>query len=222
MAELRDLFNYSPRVIHPQMRMASQTRSWKEIIDNPTGQLYTFPLFTKGYCARLLELLEATGRFDVIGATYAVPEIRLTTVSKLLMEHYVNVYSRHVLPIIDEIYGLADHFDVVRVPFVNKYTMETVQKMDRHWDAHATLSLSVNLNDDYEGGGLYFHEYDYNAKVAGVGYGILFPSMLTHEHEALPITAGKRYAFTAWLSSTKADVQADEAWVVKTPDRTDI
>jgi hypothetical protein len=210
------IFQYTPEMVDPRLLEAQATDRLAEVIEKPVFGIYTFPLLTPAYCADLIEVCEATGRFAVSrGATYAVPELRFTLVSKLLMQAYMKLCTAHVLHVIDHLWGLADHFDVVRVPFVCKYTMDTVQHMDRHHDAHATLSLSVNLNHGYEGGGLYFPAWDYNAREVPVGHCILFHSMLSHEHEALPITAGTRYSLVGWLSSTKAEVSADEAWVLR-------
>jgi hypothetical protein len=216
MAELKDVYNYSPRIIDPAMLDAASNGRVGDVVSNPAEGIYTFPLYTPDYCSRFIEVCEATGRFDVSdGATYAVPELRLTIISKLVMEAYLAVIGRFILPVIEEIWEVGDHFDLFRVPFICRYNMETVQHMNRHHDAHAVISLSVNLNNEYEGGGLYFHRQDFNCRDIPIGHCIMFPSMLTHEHEALPITAGVRYGLTCWLSSTKADTRADEGWVVR-------
>ena len=214
--ELADIFNVSPRIIHPAMLEAFATGEFGKIISSPAPGLHVFPLYTEDYCAKLIEVADATGRFQTErGATYAVPELRLNVISKLVMQAYVAVATRFILPVIDEIYLLGDHFDVFRVPFICRYSPDTATEMGRHHDAHATLSLAISLNDGYEGGAVYFNAQDFNNRDVPVGYATMFPSMLTHEHEVLPITGGERYSLTCWLSSTKADRGADEAWVIK-------
>jgi len=211
---LADVFHASPHIIHPAMLEALATGSIASVIDNPAPGVHTFPLYTEAYCRALIEVADATGGFfQDEGATYAVPELRLTYISNLVMSAYVEVAGRFILPAIEEIYGLGEHFDVFRVPFICKYTQETATQMERHHDAHGVLSVAISLNREFEGGAIYFNAQDFNNKDVPVGYATLFPSLLTHEHEVLPITAGTRYSLTCWLNSTKAFKDADEAWV---------
>ena len=217
--ELADIFNISPRIIHPAMLEAASTGDFAGLVTSPAPGIHVFPLYNEEYCAKLIEVAEATGRFQVeAGATYAVPELRLTVISKLVMQAYVAAATRFVLPVIDEIYDLGHHFDVFRVPFICRYSPDTATEMGRHHDAHATLSLAISLNRAFEGGAVYFNGVDFNNRDVPVGYATMFPSLLTHEHEVLPVTGGVRYSLTCWLSSTKADRAADESWVIKPGD----
>jgi len=215
--DLADIFQASPRIMHPAMMDAFTTGDLAGIIENPADGIHVFPLFNEGYCKKLIEVAEATGQFHREDAnTYAVPELRFTLISKLLMQAYVDVATRFILPVIEEVWGLGDHFDVFRVPFICRYSTDTVTEMGRHFDAHGLLSLAVPLNNEYEGGSVFFNKQGFNNKDVPPGYATMFPSMLTHEHEVLPVTSGIRYSMTAWLNSTKADQAADESWAIRT------
>jgi predicted 2-oxoglutarate/Fe(II)-dependent dioxygenase YbiX len=58
--------------------------------------------------------------------------------------------------------------------------------------------MTINLNaEEYSGGDLVFPEYSREAFRAPTGGAIVFSCSLTHE--ALPVTAGNRYAFLPFL-----------------------
>jgi predicted 2-oxoglutarate/Fe(II)-dependent dioxygenase YbiX len=60
------------------------------------------------------------------------------------------------------------------------------------------VAISVNLNEDYEGGELRFPEYSPHLYRAPGGSAIVFPCELLHE--VLPVTRGMRYAVTMFLA----------------------
>lgn len=59
--------------------------------------------------------------------------------------------------------------------------------------AHRCFAMSVHLNDDYEGGGVSFPEYNPQGYKTGKGGAVVFSCTLMHE--ALPVTRGSRYVF---------------------------
>jgi predicted 2-oxoglutarate/Fe(II)-dependent dioxygenase YbiX len=60
------------------------------------------------------------------------------------------------------------------------------------------VSCSVQLNDDFEDGGLSF--FNNSVKIEQKkGTGIFFPSNWMYPHQALPVTKGTRYALVTWL-----------------------
>lgn len=63
---------------------------------------------------------------------------------------------------------------------------------------HRRFAVTINLNaEDYEGGDLRFPEYGANTYRGPTGGAVVFSCSLLHE--ALPVTAGKRYAFVPFL-----------------------
>lgn len=61
-----------------------------------------------------------------------------------------------------------------------------------------TLSVSINLNDDYEGGEFAFFNREIIAKNPK-GSVIVFPSNFMYPHEVMPVTKGTRYSIITWL-----------------------
>lgn len=80
-------------------------------------------------------------------------------------------------------------------PAVRKYEVHVVNQMDLHYDLE-TVAMVGYLNKEFEGGGTNFPRW--NMTVGGhtdviPGSVVLYPGGISHEHKALPITAGKRY-----------------------------
>ena len=61
-----------------------------------------------------------------------------------------------------------------------------------------TLSCSIILNDDYEGGKLKFFNGNYEVE-AKKGDMILFPSNFMFPHQVTPVTKGVRYSIVTWI-----------------------
>ncbi|MBA3939751.1 MAG: peroxiredoxin [Sphingopyxis sp.] len=63
--------------------------------------------------------------------------------------------------------------------------------------AHRRFAVTINLNDDFDGGELRFPEFGRRTYRAPVGGAIVFGCGLLHE--ATPVTRGRRYAFLPFL-----------------------
>ena len=70
--------------------------------------------------------------------------------------------------------------------------------VDTSSDQHRTLSCSLILNDDYEGGEISFlnGEIKPNLKKGDL---LIFPSSFTYPHQVLPIKKGIRYSIITWI-----------------------
>jgi predicted 2-oxoglutarate/Fe(II)-dependent dioxygenase YbiX len=79
---------------------------------------------------------------------------------------------------------------------------KTGQFYTEHTDSHAsvprTLSCSIALNDDYEGGEFAFFGRELTYKIPK-GSAILFPSNFMYPHEIMPVTKGTRYSIITWF-----------------------
>ncbi len=67
---------------------------------------------------------------------------------------------------------------------------------------HRAFALTINLNDDYDGGGLRFPEYGGALYVTPPGGAIVFSCSLLHE--AVPVTRGTRYVALSFLVDPQA------------------
>jgi len=83
---------------------------------------------------------------------------------------------------------------------------EETNKFHWHIDDHPifprVLSVSVFLNDDYEGGELEFKEFGIKV-TPRAGEIIVFCSGFPYMHQVLPVTRGIRYAVVKWYEYAK-------------------
>lgn len=76
-------------------------------------------------------------------------------------------------------------------------------KFQEHVDHYSgglrTLSISILLNNDFEGGKLSFWQGRHTPKsFDGIGDACVFPSNLCFPHQVEPITKGERYSMVIW------------------------
>jgi predicted 2-oxoglutarate/Fe(II)-dependent dioxygenase YbiX len=64
--------------------------------------------------------------------------------------------------------------------------------------------LTLNLNDDYDGGESLFPEYGHNRYRAAPGAGLVFSSALLHQ--AAPVTKGQKFALVTFFSGRALDM----------------
>ncbi|MEL7314761.1 MAG: GlcNAc-transferase family protein, partial [Cyanobacteria bacterium J06559_3] len=62
---------------------------------------------------------------------------------------------------------------------------------------HRRVAMTLNLNDDYDGGGLNFPEYGNAVYRPEAGGAVIFPCSLMHQ--ALPVTSGQRFMMVSFF-----------------------
>jgi len=70
---------------------------------------------------------------------------------------------------------------------------------DQSSNFNRAISISILLNDDFEGGEIAFFNRQYIPKVTKY-QAIVFPANFAYPHEVLPIHSGTRYSLIAWAS----------------------
>jgi predicted 2-oxoglutarate/Fe(II)-dependent dioxygenase YbiX len=73
------------------------------------------------------------------------------------------------------------------------------EHIDHYGGANRTLSSSIVLNQDYEGGALRFWQGQYPVPDLNTGDAVVFPSNFCYPHEVQPVTAGTRYVLITWF-----------------------
>ena len=89
--------------------------------------------------------------------------------------------------------------------FLIKYDQKRQNELKLHNDA-SLVSGSIKLNDDYEGGELYFPRQRFSNQNIPVGKCILFPSQVTHGHSSIKLLSGTKYSMTIWTQRFTGDV----------------
>lgn len=109
--------------------------------------------------------------------------------------------KRRIVPEIKRAY----QFDVTRIErdIVACYLAEDAAHFRAHRDnttkgtAHRRFAVSINLNDDFEGGALSFPEYSNTQYKIPAGAAVVFSCNLLHK--VIPVTRGERFAYLPFL-----------------------
>ena len=192
------LFKYDPELIDATVRAGDPAA----ILREEAEQIYAFRLFTPEFCRLLVEEAEHRGCWETgewKEDNPNAPDIKEVSLADTtqhlesmgLERVYEEVVRRHVVPLVNHVWPV---FKVQKIdpPYVLKYDADAIRTMDLHYDLE-TVTLVVYLNDEFEGGGTYFPRWRYSTGKRAPGSAIMYPGGLSHVHEGLPITSGRRY-----------------------------
>lgn len=182
------------------------------LVNEVAEQLYHFQLYTEAYCQCLIEEAEHLGQWETNLEKVAEPHPMFpendemvdicepdTTISfdemPGLSAVYAQVIRQHVQPIVETLWTTfkLQKWDT---PEIRKYEPEVVNQMDLHYDLETVAFVTYLGGPTFVGGGTYFPRW--NLTVGShlnvqQGSAIVYPGGVSHEHSALPITAGVRY-----------------------------
>lgn len=193
------LYRYDPGFLDPALRTGERLPAYREVAE----QIYLFKLFTDEFCRLLIEEAEHSARWrteaDVEDNPYAegVDEVCEPDTTQHLERMggldrvYDEVVRQHLQPFME---GMWRTFKLKKVsrPYILKYSADAIRDMKMHHDLE-TLTLVCYLNTEFEGGGTHFPRWSYTTGKQAPGTAILYPGGLSHEHEGLAITSGRRY-----------------------------
>lgn len=182
----------------------------KTDIFNEVGQdIWSMPFFSSEFCKYLIELAEKqnnwskgvydNGEFDKrINNVENIPtqDIHLTDLKlNHFWKHVVDTYFKKIM-----IHLYTYYIKDYHIAFIVKYDYENGQRsLKPHHDASVyTINVALNSSDEYTGGGVNFLSKKLFFLNKNPGYLLLHPGRVTHYHEALPITSGKRYVLVSF------------------------
>jgi predicted 2-oxoglutarate/Fe(II)-dependent dioxygenase YbiX/peroxiredoxin len=179
----------------------------------PVPVLWLPDVFEPGLCRTLIEAYEKNGGAesgfmrDVDGKTKLVHDYwhkrrrDYTVEDAVLIKSIQNRVLRRIKPEIHKVH----HFDATRMEryLVACYRAEDGGHFRPHRDnttkgtAHRRFAVSINLNNDFEGGDLSFPEFSPREFRPPVGGAVVFSCSLLHA--VSPVTRGRRFAFLPFL-----------------------
>jgi 2-oxoglutarate-Fe(II)-dependent oxygenase superfamily protein len=173
-------------------------RDFGLVAEEVCADVIAVPFLTTAFCRVLVHFARSLGNFscDASKDAFAAPELKLHELSPMIEGVIRRSVVRHLAPLIYWKWGMVPA--LIHRPFLIRYSLETKAAMGRHHDMRSDVSISVNLNDEFGGGGLFFVRQGYSTGKLPVGTAVLFPGRVTHLHEALPITCGERIVLTIW------------------------
>ncbi|MCP3390675.1 2OG-Fe(II) oxygenase [Bradyrhizobium sp. CCGB12] len=169
-------------------------------------------VFDRAFCRRLIDLYDVTGGRE-IGLIENQGKIleRTDTNFRKRLDYYISdqptlqqtrdLLQRRLLPIVYR----AFQFNTTRIEryLVGCYDAATGGYFRPHRDntspvvAHRRFAVTINLNEDYEGGNLRFPEFGHQTFRAPPGDAIVFSCSLLHE--VTSVTRDRRYVFLSFL-----------------------
>jgi hypothetical protein len=160
--------------------------------------LLVLPFWTESMCAAVVRAAEEVGGF-ASDPDDPVPghEVSVAVISPKLFDELQNDIGVRIWPQLRSVWPLVDYYGV-RDAFVIKYSSDTQTELRLHHDV-AQVSASVKLNDGYVGAELDFPRQKYTNADVPVGSLLVWPSLVTHPHQTLPLTAGVKYGLTIWF-----------------------
>lgn len=182
-------------------------------IDVPAPVLILPEVFEPDFCKQLIAVYEARGGAEsgfmreVDGKTVEIRDSKHKVRRDVLLEDQALIRQiqvrihRRVAPEIRKVHQfLATRMERYLVAC---YAAEEHGHFRAHRDnttkgtAHRRFAVSINLNDEFEGGEIGFPEYGPKSFKLPTGTACVFSCSLLHQ--VSPVTAGKRYAFLPFL-----------------------
>ncbi|MEN9644396.1 MAG: Synechococcus phage [Actinomycetota bacterium] len=161
-------------------------------------ELYTVPFWTPSFCSTIIRAAEAVGAFE-LQPDDPVPghEVSLAVISPRLFEQVEIDLGRRIWPQLQEVWPFIDYHGL-RDVFVIKYELGQQEHLRMHHDV-AQVSASAKLNEGYEGAVLDFPRQGVDNRSVPVGELVVWPSLVTHPHQATPLQSGVKYGLTVWF-----------------------
>lgn len=162
------------------------------------NEIYAVPFWTPGFCDTVIRAAEAVGAFE-LQPDDPVPghEVSLAVISPRLFEQVEIDLGRRIWPQLQEVWPFIDYHGL-RDVFVIKYELGQQEHLRLHHDV-AQVSASAKLNDGYEGAVLDFPRQVVDNRSVPVGELVVWPSLVTHPHQATPLQSGVKYGLTVWF-----------------------
>ena len=162
------------------------------------NEVYTVPFWTPRFCDTVIRAAEAVGAFE-LQPDDPVPghEVSLAVISPRLFEQVEIDLGRRIWPQLQEAWPFIDYHGL-RDVFVIKYELGQQEHLRMHHDV-APVAASVKVNEGYEGAVLDFPRQGVDNRAVPVGELVVWPSLVTHPHQATQLLSGVKYGLTVWF-----------------------
>jgi peroxiredoxin/predicted 2-oxoglutarate/Fe(II)-dependent dioxygenase YbiX len=201
------------KAVFEQLRCLRHPGRPAAVAEVPVPVLWLPKVFEPGLCRALIAAYEKHGGTesgfmrDVDGKTKLIHDAShkrrrdFTVEDPATIKAIQNRILRRIKPEIHKVH----HFDATRMEryLVACYRAEDGGHFRPHRDnttrgtAHRRFAVSINLNDDFEGGDLSFPEFGPRTFRPPVGGAVVFSCSLMHA--VSPVTQGRRFAFLPFL-----------------------
>ncbi len=195
--------------LHDEIYWAKENDKLYYIIEEPTWEVYQFPLFKKKLCDMIVEEFKHFNCFlgEEQGPNKSMPYTTTDTGLDCIPGiknskdtpigyFYRDIQNLYVKPILDLVWKWEprDWYS----SWVARYLPNEQAYLKPHFDSSTCASI-VSLNDKYKGGGTWFERQKITID-REPGWCTIHPSQLTHRHAGRRITEGERYILVTFIS----------------------
>jgi hypothetical protein len=173
----------------------------KEGLTEHMNGVYSFPLFSKEYCEKLVNEFTEAEYIPNLEEPYAaqIPEVtlkdRVPDLFALVEEMFMDIVCKLSLVL----YGVEP--STLHTAQLAKYDVGNTSMGNWHIDQDSDVTLTIALSDSHEGGGTVIKPYGSLQEVLvpqlPVGHGLLFRGK-NYLHKGLPVTKGTRNLLVFW------------------------
>lgn len=178
-------------------------------VDQPCPDVFWFPILTETFANQLIEEMEHFGEWSggrhedkrLSGGYENVPtdDIHMNQIG--FERHWLHFLKEYIVPVNNRVYP-GYHSEARSIMnFVVKYDPNRQYYLRPHHDS-STYTINVALTRpgiDHGGGGCRFIRYNCQVTDTRIGWSFMHPGRLTHYHEGLPVTWGKRYIMISFI-----------------------
>lgn len=205
--------SYNTSRLHPDLwQLPDNPQDWEEkylhenysrifdedLYEEPCPDVYRFPLFSERLGAELVAEAERYGRWSREHHEAGAEALGLSLLG--LEPTWLGALRRFLAPVAQKLYpGYHTKGRAVLSSVVRYRPPAGPPTPPARGPPAATVTVSLALNGDYQGGGWRFPRYECAVPGPPPGWALLHPGRLTHRPEALPPRTGTRYALVTLL-----------------------
>ena len=182
-----------------QPLLAEGAFEWIELADGILGMPFLDP-DARRWIAAEAERLDSLWK-PLPGDNVPGDELRLNVLDLALRDWLEKTLSERLPPIVEQRWKPArwplSKTGGVKDAFLIRYSAEGQASIRLHED-RSYFSCSVRLRTACAGGELYFPRQNFNDALVPSGWLLLWPSRITHPHQVLPVSKGRRVSLVVW------------------------
>jgi len=200
---------WAQQYLHPDFLKSID--NWKALnVNEPCKWTFEFPFVNELFCEHLLEEVLNINDWSP-GGDLEIKDKRINNIENVptqdihmkqigFRKQWNSIIKTYIAPLVSHLYS-PFKTNGLNIAFVVKYEMGQQEELNAHHDSSA-YSINITLNNpgkDFTGGGTRFIKQNTNVQ-GRKGWAVIHPGRLTHYHQGLPITSGKRFIFVSFVN----------------------
>jgi lysyl hydroxylase/galactosyltransferase/glucosyltransferase/procollagen-lysine,2-oxoglutarate 5-dioxygenase len=200
---------WAKKYLHPDFLNAID--NWENLpVEESCKWAFEFPFVNDVFCDQLVDEVNNINEWSP-GGKDEIADKRLNNIENVptvdihmkqigFRKQWESIINTYIAPLVSHLYSPFKTTGL-NIAFVVKYEMGNQEHLNPHHDSSA-YSINITLNTpnvDFTGGGTRFINQDVSIQ-GKKGWATIHPGRLTHYHEGLPITKGKRLIFVSFVN----------------------